>query len=514
MNVTIDLTKAKNTGFAPNVIGPNVAHLVPPRSRKLITMAVPLKKGRPMDFAFTHRFSFGDNLAELTQDHLYRLPIPDGSTAVLRPFSALPFKTNFFSTAHAVEVLAPQGTVVVASRPGVVFFVSDSADGSPPSDPSALGNHLLVLHDDGSWSVYASLQSGSVKVAPGDRLETNQPLASIGRNPVSVDTFLVFGVVRALGGLNVGTIPFTFTSKHVEHINPTLFTGPVSPDLEIKYPPRVAEDPWHPPEYVLPTPPVITNYGDEDLSPIQRQALYRQRIIDHANAGRETVGDSGTLVFLGGVAIALSVIAFALTLLNHGKSAQTGARGWIWGLLHGSQPTGALSFDPEDAKPPILGPVVSQPTPTKGTSPDSGSPTDPQPGDQSAAPDPSDPSTQAQSPSDDPKPNQRLHDPVTLEIIRHVSHSTPLGLLSTHAVPASAVVASASPTEVCDFVLIRASDASVVLVVLRSENHHLAHTMSVAGVPHTVLPETPTSDQVRAAIQSALQSSTGQRLTG
>jgi hypothetical protein len=60
--------------------------------------------------------------------------------------------------------------------------------------------------------------------------------------------------------------------------------------------------------------------------------------------------------------------------------------------------------------------------------------------------------------------------------------------------------------------LIRASDASVVLIVLRAENHHLAHTMAVAGVPHVVLPQTPTAEQVRASVQSGLQSSPTPRL--
>ena len=507
VSVTIELTKAKNTGFSPNVIGTNASHLIPPHSRKLITMAVPLKKGRPMEFAYIHRFAFGDNLAELSQGYKYRLPIPDGTTAVLRAFSALPYKSNFFTTAHAAELLAPPGTPVVVARPGVVFLASDISQHPPSRDGGTLGNHVAVLHDDGSWAVYASLQSGSVKVKPGDRVEVSQQIAVIGRNPTSADTFLIFGVVRAVGGLTVATIPFLFTSKAVEEINPTLFAGPVSPDLRIKYPPPVSEDPWHPPETVLPTPPVITNYGDEDLTPLQRQNLYRQRVVDHANAGRETVGDSTTLVFLGGVAVALSFVAFGLSLLNSGKGANTGARGWLWSLIHGSQPTGTLSFDPSDAKPPVVGPVVAQASQENAALAKEA---------QNPATLAGDPNSQESVPDDkaraQPAPNQRLHDPVTLELIRHMSHSTPLGLLSTHGVPASAVVESASPTETIDFVLIRASDASVVLIVLRAENHYLAHTMALAGVPHVVLPQTPTAEQVRASVQSALQSSSAPRL--
>ena len=500
INLVISLTKSKNTGFAPNVIGPNVSHLVQPLSRKLITMAVPLKKGRAMDFAYVRSYSFGDNLAEVQSAYRYRLPIPDGTSAVLRIFSGLPYKTNFMTTANLVELLAPIGTPVVASRSGVVFLTNDTSHSPSAASTSPLGDYILILHDDGGWAVYGWLRPGSLKVKPGDKVELNQAIAAIGPNPATLDTYLLFGVVRNLGGTVVSGIPFTFTSKAVEEINPALFTGPISPDLAIKYPPAVAREPWNPAEDVLPTPPVISNYGDEDLSPLQRQTLYRQRIVDHANAGRETVGDNSTLVFLGGVAVAMSFLAFGLSLLSNGKSSPTGARGWLWSLIHGSQPTGALSFDPSSAKPLIVGPVISDPA----------SPRKP---DDSSAPgrDPSSAETATDSehvPSEaNPDPTaavQRLHDPGTLELIRHVSHATPLGLLSTQSIPLSALVQSAAPTDVLDFVLIRANDGSVVLVILRERNRHLTYTLAGAGIPNVVLPSDPTADQVKAAIQTAL----------
>ena len=47
--------------------------------------------------------------------------------------------------------------------------------------PNALyGNHIVIAHDDGSFSIYGHLQSGSARVKAGDRVAQRQPVAAIG----------------------------------------------------------------------------------------------------------------------------------------------------------------------------------------------------------------------------------------------------------------------------------------------------------------------------------------------
>lgn len=497
VNLIIDLTKAKNTGFAPNVIGANTSHLIPAKTRKLITMAVPLKRGRPMEFAYTSKYSFGDNLAEVEHHHVYRLPLPNGARAVIRTFGGLPFTTNFATTSHAVELVAPQGTPVVAARDGQVFAVHHHAT-NEASSPSPIGDYVLVLHGDGSWAVYGWLLSSALRVSEGQMIKAGDEIGAIGSNPTSADTFLFFAAVRNLAGTKVGAVPLVFASASIPEIDPRTYTGPVSPDLAPKYPAAFASDPWNPPERLLPTPQVISDYGDEGLSPAQRQSLYRKRIVEHANAGRETVNDSRPMVIAIGAAIVLSIVGVSVSLLGAGKStASGGARSWLWGLIHGSAPSGMMSVDlPHLTEPepsgeriePMLDPNES-PFPT-GAAPETTG---------AAAADP-----QEAGPA---LPSQRLHDPATLELIRHVHQATPVGLISNHLVPAANLVPTAAPGDILDFVFVRATDATVVLVMLTADRStQLVHNVTVAGLACVQLPNTPSADQVKQTIQAAIAS--------
>lgn len=491
VSLTVDLTKSKNTGFSPNVIGPHISHLIAPQSRKLITMAVPLKRGRAMEFSYSFHYTFGDNLSEL-KPVVYRLPIGDGSRAVIRTFGGLPFKTNFAASTNAVELVAPQGTPVVAARAGRVFFVREVKPGAPAA-PSPVGDYVLILHDDGSWGVYGWLQPSSIKAKVGQDLKLGDVIAAVGANPDSYESFVYFGVVRNLSGTAVGSVPLRFSTAAVKELDPQTFSGPVSPDLPPKYPSAVASEPWQPSEDLLPTPPVRANYGDEDLSPLQRQSLYRQRILDHANAGRETVSDSGPLSLAIGVAVVLAVVGVGISLFSGMKTSGGGARGYLWGLIHGSPPRGINSLDFHDmsAADSLLEeprPVHSHDPASDGASPSLDGPAE----------------IAAEAPSSSSRVSQRLHDPATLELIRHVASSTPVGLISTHLVPAIAVVPAAGPGEMLDFVFVRATDGTVVLVLLSDARAHLAHTLSVAGIAHAVLPPDPSTEQVQAAVRTAL----------
>src|SRR5574337_721110 len=60
VNVVIELTESKNTGFSPVVVGSKFPHMVLPGQTKRITTAVPLKIGREARFAYRYRFAFGN----------------------------------------------------------------------------------------------------------------------------------------------------------------------------------------------------------------------------------------------------------------------------------------------------------------------------------------------------------------------------------------------------------------------------------------------------------------------
>ena len=79
------------------------------------------------------------------------------------------------------------GVAVLAAAPGVVGGTRDGRPDISVSDPAApplegmdCGNGLAILHKGGFETQYCHLKQGSVRVKPGDRVETGAPLGEIG----------------------------------------------------------------------------------------------------------------------------------------------------------------------------------------------------------------------------------------------------------------------------------------------------------------------------------------------
>jgi len=92
-----------------------------------------------------------------------------------------------------VPVLSGGDGVVLRARDGM----RDNRKGEPPPFDQAaimqdltlfLGNHVLVDHGNGEFSLFAHLKQGSVAVAPGQEVARGEPLGAMG---MSGDAFLV-----------------------------------------------------------------------------------------------------------------------------------------------------------------------------------------------------------------------------------------------------------------------------------------------------------------------------------
>src|SRR5205814_4679333 len=101
----------------------------------------------------------------------------------------------------------PQGTPVLAARPGVVRSTRDDADAIGPSAPA---NFVLVDHGDGTLAWYGHLRKGGALVVRGDRVERGQELALSGWTGRALLPHLHFEVIRDAPGARE-TLPVTFS---------------------------------------------------------------------------------------------------------------------------------------------------------------------------------------------------------------------------------------------------------------------------------------------------------------
>jgi murein DD-endopeptidase MepM/ murein hydrolase activator NlpD len=112
---------------------------------------------------------------------------------------------------YAVDFAMPVGTGVVAARDGVVFDVaSTNFKGGPDrSDYADLANLVRILHDDGTFAVYAHLNWNTIRVRPGDRVQAGEYIADSGDTGWSTGPHLHFAVQRNLG-MRIESLPVAF----------------------------------------------------------------------------------------------------------------------------------------------------------------------------------------------------------------------------------------------------------------------------------------------------------------
>lgn len=338
VNVVIELTHSKNAGFSPAVIGSKFPHMVKPGETKRVTTAVPLLIGKESRFAYRTRRAFGDAYAEPKLDYLYRLPMADNLRGVARPYSGFLITNNLVDTTNAVEVLLPVGSQVVAARDGVVIDARGLSGDPDNALPSPIGNYLSIYHDDGSWATYGWLQDDSINVKPGDGVKAGDPIAKSGSNPDAVDTYLLFTINRNYFGLSLRSLPIRLVTAGGTEFDVQSYSGPVSPNLQPKYKvPDLREDPWVPPETLLPPPKVPVDWNDEHLNPAQRQLLFRQRREQAAKElNADTISGSQPLIMLAVGGALLAVLGIVLAFSTDSEPDESkGVRGRVWGLLRG-----------------------------------------------------------------------------------------------------------------------------------------------------------------------------------
>jgi murein DD-endopeptidase MepM/ murein hydrolase activator NlpD len=73
------------------------------------------------------------------------------------------------------------------------------------------GNHVVIDHGNGEYSLYAHLKPGSVTVKAGDQVKAGQPIGALGSSGNSTEPHLHFQVCDGPHPLSCAGIPINFT---------------------------------------------------------------------------------------------------------------------------------------------------------------------------------------------------------------------------------------------------------------------------------------------------------------
>lgn len=102
-----------------------------------------------------------------------------------------------------------QGEPVLAPAAGTVVVAEDGVSENVPGEMNAdekLGNHVVIDHGNGEFSLFAHLQTGSVAVATGEAVEPGTPVGTCGNSGNSSEPHLHYQLQSG---------PDFFTSKSV-----------------------------------------------------------------------------------------------------------------------------------------------------------------------------------------------------------------------------------------------------------------------------------------------------------
>jgi murein DD-endopeptidase MepM/ murein hydrolase activator NlpD len=122
---------------------------------------------------------------------------------------------------HAVDIAMPIGTNVFAARAGIVFDVASEnyAGGTDREEHGQLANVVQILHDDGTFAIYAHLNWNSIRVRPGQRVARGQYIADSGNTGFSSGPHLHFAVLRNRG-LELESVPVRFEGADSDGVVP------------------------------------------------------------------------------------------------------------------------------------------------------------------------------------------------------------------------------------------------------------------------------------------------------
>lgn len=205
VEIELSLTGADNVASWPRL--PHRMVLGPGEKRP-VSLIEPVSPNRPGHFEL-HLNALPGPPDARHGEVVYVLPLADGAARISQGFGGA-FSHQDPENRYAVDFAVPVGTPVLAARDGIVMQVVDehAEAGLDRAAFASRANHIRVLHEDGSMALYAHLDTGGARVAPGRAVRAGDLLGHSGNTGFSGGPHLHF-VVQVNTGMRLESVPFS-----------------------------------------------------------------------------------------------------------------------------------------------------------------------------------------------------------------------------------------------------------------------------------------------------------------
>ena len=187
-----------------------------------VLLRLPLEQGTAApQVDFHYDYMPGDPNAVHSATNGYRAPFVSAANYPIT--QAFPDNVTHQSpdSEYAIDIAMPVGTDVLAARGGIVFDVigTNYSGGTDREAHLHSANIVRILHDDGTFAVYAHLNWNSIRVRPGERVQAGQYIADSGNTGFSSGPHLHFAVQRN-AGMRIEALPVAFEGPSSRSIVP------------------------------------------------------------------------------------------------------------------------------------------------------------------------------------------------------------------------------------------------------------------------------------------------------
>ena len=195
--------------------------VIDPRSDQLLLNLEVLQEVEAPYVEYRFEYMPGDPTASHQANEGYLAPFSAGRDFPITQAFPDAITHRTLDSVYAVDIAMPVGTDVLAARGGVVFDVTSQnfRGGLDLSRDGEAANIVRILHDDGTFSLYAHLNWNSIRVKPGDRVRAGQSIADSGNTGYTSGPHLHFSVQRN-AGLKVESIPVVFKGQNSSSVSP------------------------------------------------------------------------------------------------------------------------------------------------------------------------------------------------------------------------------------------------------------------------------------------------------